>query len=98
MPLTLGLQDRISFLSDLEYKEVEDGFLISSRAVEYRWQDKPLFQKVAKAVFNNNKNLTIGELALLLEREQGIALTHTLLCLNQFFQQGMLEQQVTRSN
>lgn len=98
MSLTLNLQDRIGFLSDLKYEEVKDSFLISSRAVKYHWQDKPLFQKVAKAVFNDHKNLTVGELALLLEREQEIALTHTLLCLNQFFQQGMLEQQVTRSN
>jgi radical SAM family RiPP maturation amino acid epimerase len=90
----LSIQDQINFRPDLKYEKAEGGFHILSPAVEYQYQlaDLPYLQAMVEFIFN--KNLTAGELALLMEREKGIALTDTLHSLNEFFKHGMLESQV----
>ncbi|MEH1770590.1 radical SAM family RiPP maturation amino acid epimerase [Nostoc sp.] len=88
MPMTLGLQDPISFRPDLESERLEDDFYLLSPSVKHCFSDTPQLQKVLESAFG--KNVTAGELALTLEREQGIPLSETLYYLNAVFQEGMI--------
>jgi radical SAM family RiPP maturation amino acid epimerase len=92
MSLTINLQDRISFRADLKSEKIDQDLCLSSPAAKYYLGDSPYLQEITEVIFN--ENLTAGELALLMEQRKGVALTHTLNSLNEFFKQGMLESQV----
>ena len=92
MQQTINLQDRINFRPDIKYEKVEEDFCLSSPTTRYQLADLPHLQEMVEVIFN--KNLTVGELALLMEREKGTALTDTLHGLNEFFKLGMLEKQM----
>jgi hypothetical protein len=89
MPITVRDNDVIKFRRDLEYKNLVDGFQLSTRYLTRKFCNQPHLKKLGEFIHRGDK--TAKEIVCLFETF-GVSQANTLYSLNVLLSKGVLEE------